>query len=129
MTPMLHSNRFGENWSGKRCLARTRAGGQCQKPAWRAADGGRRCNLHGGLSLRGKDHPGYKSGEHTQAAIALRRSKAASARRSLRRVALASEIGSLLGMFDEPKKRHRRVAERLVLLEKELRSLLDPPPQ
>jgi hypothetical protein len=124
MTPMLPTNRFGKNWVGRRCLARTRAGGHCQKPAWRAAEGGRRCNLHGGKSLRGKEHPGYVNGEFTKQAIALRRSKTASARRSLRRVALASEIGSLLGMFDEPRKPRRRVAERLVLLEAELRSLL-----
>jgi hypothetical protein len=124
MTPMLHSNRFGETWSGKRCLARTRAGGQCQKPAWRAAEGGRRCNLHGGKSLRGKDHPGYKTGEHTIEAVAERRLKVEAGRRSMRRVALASEIGSLLGMFDEPHKPRRRVSERLVLLEAELRSLL-----
>ena len=124
MTPGLPTNRFGKNWSGKRCLARTRAGGQCQKPAWRAAEGGRRCNLHGGLSLRGADHPSYVNGEHTKQAIALRRAKADAGRKLMRRVALASEIGSLLGMFDEPHKPRRRVAERLVLLEAELRSLL-----
>ena len=124
MTPGLPTNRFGENWSGKRCLARTRAGGQCQKPAWRAAEGGRRCNLHGGLSLRGADHPSYVNGEHTIEAVAERCRKADAARRSMRRVALASEIGSLLGMFDEPRKPRRRVAERLAVLEAELRSLL-----
>ena len=124
MTPGLNSNRFGETWSGKRCLARTRAGGQCQKPAWRAAEGGRRCNLHGGLSLRGKEHPGYVNGAHTKQAIALRPSKTASARRSMRRVVIAGEICSLLGMFAGPHKPRRRVAERLIALEAELRSLL-----
>ena len=41
------STRFGLNWPGKRCLAKTRSGSQCQKPALK---GKRRCQLHGGLT-------------------------------------------------------------------------------
>ena len=39
--------RFGPDWPGKRCLAKTRRGTPCQNPAI----GGRtRCKLHGGRS-------------------------------------------------------------------------------
>lgn len=39
--------RFGPDWPGHRCGAKTRAGGACQNPAI----GGRtRCKLHGGKS-------------------------------------------------------------------------------
>jgi len=39
------ATQFGENWPGQRCLATTRSGGSCQKPALRGKD---RCQLHGG---------------------------------------------------------------------------------
>lgn len=39
--------RFGPDWPGQRCRARTRAGTPCQKPALR---GRARCQLHGGKS-------------------------------------------------------------------------------
>ena len=41
------TTQFGPNWSGKRCLAKTRHGTACQKPAIR---GRNRCQLHGGRS-------------------------------------------------------------------------------
>ena len=42
-----HATRFGPDWPGRRCGAKTRAGGACQNPAI----GGRNCcKLHGGLS-------------------------------------------------------------------------------
>ena len=41
------ATRFGADWPGRRCGAKTRAGGACQNPAI----GGRtRCKLHGGKS-------------------------------------------------------------------------------
>ena len=41
------ATRFGPDWPGHRCGAKTRAGGVCQNPVI----GGRtRCKLHGGLS-------------------------------------------------------------------------------
>ena len=41
------ATRFGPDWPGRRCGAKTRAGGACQNPAI----GGRsRCKLHGGRS-------------------------------------------------------------------------------
>ena len=39
--------RFGPDWPGKRCGAKTRAGGICPKPAYK--DSGR-CHNHGGAS-------------------------------------------------------------------------------
>ena len=39
--------RFGPNWPGKRCLAKTRRGTECQRAAYKHNG---RCRLHGGLS-------------------------------------------------------------------------------
>ena len=39
--------RFGPDWPGRRCGARTRSGGTCKNPAIK---GRSRCKLHGGLS-------------------------------------------------------------------------------
>jgi hypothetical protein len=39
--------RFGPDWPGRRCDAKTRSGGECQKAAIR---GKARCRNHGGLS-------------------------------------------------------------------------------
>ena len=39
--------RFGPDWPGRRCLAKTRRGNECQKPAIK---GKGRCQLHGGRS-------------------------------------------------------------------------------
>ena len=39
--------RFGPDWPGQRCGAKTRAGGACQNPA---IGGRNRCKLHGGRS-------------------------------------------------------------------------------
>ena len=41
------ATRFGPDWPGQRCGAKTRAGTPCQKPALR---GKTRCQLHGGKS-------------------------------------------------------------------------------
>ena len=41
------ATRFGRDWPGKRCLAKTRRGTPCQKAALK---GKARCRLHGGLS-------------------------------------------------------------------------------
>jgi hypothetical protein len=41
------ATRFGPDWPGKRCLAKTRRGTPCQKAALK---GKTRCRLHGGLS-------------------------------------------------------------------------------
>ena len=39
--------RFGPNWPGQRCLAKTRRGTKCQRAAFKHNG---RCALHGGLS-------------------------------------------------------------------------------
>ena len=39
--------RFGPNWPGVRCGARTKAGGSCQRPAMKRTG---RCTRHGGKS-------------------------------------------------------------------------------
>ena len=41
------STRFGADWPGKRCLAKTRRGTECQRPAITTSG---RCRLHGGRS-------------------------------------------------------------------------------
>ena len=41
------ATRFGPNWPGRRCLAKTRQGTPCQNPA---IEGPGRCKLHGGKS-------------------------------------------------------------------------------
>ena len=41
------ATRFGSEWRGKRCLAKTRRGTECQRPA---ITGAGRCRLHGGRS-------------------------------------------------------------------------------
>ena len=41
------ATRFGADWPGTRCLAKTRRGTPCQKAALK---GRNRCRLHGGLS-------------------------------------------------------------------------------
>ena len=47
LTKAGHATRFGPNWPGKRCLAKTRRGTPCQNPAIK---GPGRCKLHGGKS-------------------------------------------------------------------------------
>ena len=41
------ATQFGADWPGKRCGAKTRAGGICPKPAYRVSG---RCHNHGGAS-------------------------------------------------------------------------------
>ena len=41
------ATRFGPDWPGKRCLAKTQRGTECQRPA---ITGSARCRLHGGRS-------------------------------------------------------------------------------
>ena len=47
LTEAGHATRFGPNWPGTRCLAKTRRGILCQSPA---IGGRNRCKLHGGRS-------------------------------------------------------------------------------
>ena len=47
--------RFGPNWSGVRCDAKTKAGGACQRPAVKKTG---RCTRHGGKSTGAKTQAG-----------------------------------------------------------------------
>ena len=49
--------RFGPNWLEKRCLAKTRRGTPCQRPAFKHNG---KCGLHGGLSTGAKTAAGLK---------------------------------------------------------------------
>ena len=49
--------RFGPNWPGQRCLAKTRRGTARQRPAYKHNG---RCGLHGGLSTGTKTPEGLK---------------------------------------------------------------------
>ena len=55
------ATRFGPNWPGKRCLAKTRKGTPCQRPAFKHNG---RCSLHGGLSTGAKTTDGLKRISH-----------------------------------------------------------------
>ena len=65
ITPTLLYWQFGPNWPGKRCLAKTRKGTPCQKPALR---GRPRCQLHGakGGAPEGALNGNYKHGLYTK---------------------------------------------------------------
>jgi hypothetical protein len=83
--------RFGPEWPGRRCLAKTRRGTLCQKPALK---GNARCQLHGGRggAPTGPRNGNYKHGEFTNEAIAARKE-------SWRRVRELYWLGKKLGMF------------------------------
>ena len=49
--------RFGPNWPGKRCEAKTRKGTPCQRPAKLPVG---RCRLHGGASTGPRTREGLK---------------------------------------------------------------------
>ena len=73
--------RFGPDWPGQRCGARTRCGTPCQRPA-RKVNG--KCRLHGGRSSGPKTQEGLAkiavanttTGLHTKAMIAKRKEDA-----------------------------------------------------
>lgn len=49
--------RFGPEWPGKRCLAKTRRGTLCQRPAYKHNG---RCRLHGGASTGARTPEGLQ---------------------------------------------------------------------
>ena len=73
--------RFGADWPGQRCGAKTRRGTACQRPANKQNG---RCRLHGGRSAGPKSAEGrakiaaanLRHGEFTQAKIAKRKEDA-----------------------------------------------------
>ena len=73
--------RFGADWPGQRCRAKTRRGTACQRPANKRNG---RCRLHGGRSIGPKSAEGRAkiaaanttTGQHTKAMIARRKKDA-----------------------------------------------------
>jgi len=73
--------RFGPDWPGQRCGAKTRRGTACQRPANKKIG---RCRLHGGASSGPRTEQGrakiaaanLRHGEFTQAKIAKRKEDA-----------------------------------------------------
>ena len=51
------ATRFGANWPGERCGAKTRRGTECQRPAHKHNG---RCSLHGGLATGARTPEGLK---------------------------------------------------------------------
>ena len=51
------NTRFGPNWPGIRCLAKTRRGTKCQSAAYKHNG---RCRLHGGLSTGARTAEGLQ---------------------------------------------------------------------
>ena len=49
--------RFGPNWPGQRCLAKTRRGTKCKRAAFKHNG---RCAMHGGLSTGGRTPEGLQ---------------------------------------------------------------------
>ena len=78
--------RFGPEWPGKRCLAKTRRGTLCQRPAYKHNG---RCALHGGLSTGARTPEGLqriseantKHGRQTKGKVAAQRHAAIVGRR------------------------------------------------
>jgi hypothetical protein len=112
----------------RRCLARTRNGGTCQKLALKQKA---RCRLHGGLSPgapKGALNGNYSSGRYTAKAIAERRRKTASRRRSFRRIKLATKMCELLGMYGpqaDKEEMARKNWQKLLKLKDQLEALAD----
>ena len=80
------NTRFGPNWPGVRCLAKTRRGTKCQRAAYRH---NARCRLHGGASTGARTLEGLqriseaniKNGRRTKAKLAANRHSADIGRR------------------------------------------------
>ena len=51
------ATRFGADWQGERCGAKTRRGTECQRPAYKHNG---RCGLHGGKSTGARTPEGLK---------------------------------------------------------------------
>ena len=51
------ATRFGANWPGERCGAKTRRGTECQRPAYKQNG---RCGLHGGQSTGARTPEGLQ---------------------------------------------------------------------
>ena len=94
------ATRFGPDWPGKRCGAKTRAGGICPKPAYKVSG---RCHNHGG-SLTG---PKTKEGRQRVSEVHLKHGRFTKDKKLARAEGAAIE---------------RKLRARRKLIENELRS-------
>ena len=102
--------RFGPDWPGLRCLAKTRRSTECQRPA---ITGSGRCRLHGGRSTGPRTQEGLarisganlKHGRKTKERLAAAKARAQSVRET--RYALKMQIELLIRDGYLPKN-HRR---------------------
>lgn len=96
--------RFGPNWPGIRCLAKTRRGTECQRAAYKHNG---RCRLHGGASTGARTPEGVqriseaniKHGRQTRDKLAAQRHAAKVGRRvigELKRLARQLEDAGLM---------------------------------
>ncbi len=91
------ATRFGPNWPGRRCLAKTRQGTPCQNPA---ITGPGRCKLHGGKSTGPRTAAGWarvaaantKHGRRSKAYI----EKGKTIRKELKQIILECQRAGLL---------------------------------
>ena len=97
--------RFGADWPGKRCLAKTRRGTLCQRPAHKHNG---RCSLHGGSSTGVKTSAGLqrisdanrKHGRYTKDKLEKKRRAAAVGRRVKTELTLIEHKLVAAGLFD-----------------------------
>ena len=83
--------RFGKDWPGRRCGAKTRRGTPCQKPALKT---NARCQLHGGRggAPSGAGNGNYKNGRYTK-------EHKATVRREKAQLRELERLGRMIGMF------------------------------
>jgi hypothetical protein len=102
------NTRFGPNWPGIRCLAKTRRGTKCQRAAYKHNS---RCRLHGGESTGARTLEGlqriseanFKHGRHTKEKLAVQRHSAVVGRRvraELKRIEARLIAAGLMPDFD-----------------------------
>ena len=97
--------RFGADWPGQRCGAKTRRGTPCQRPANKRNG---RCRLHGGRSTGPKSAEGrakiattnLRHGEFTQAKIAKRKEDAKVAKGLRNRLRVIEQNLKACGVID-----------------------------
>ena len=97
--------RFGADWPGQRCRAKTRRGTACQRPANKKNG---RCRLHGGQSTGPKTAEGRAkiaaanttTGQHTKAKIARRQEDAKVAKELRNRLRVIEQNLKACGVID-----------------------------
>ena len=97
--------RFGPDWPGQRCGAKTRRGTPCKRPANKRNG---RCRLHGGQSSGPKTAEGRAkiaaanttTGQHTKAMIARRREDAKVAKELRNRLRVVEQNLKAHGLID-----------------------------